>query len=90
MDSKITLSFDKDIIEQAKTFAASQDISLSRLTEFLYRQITSGQYKDLEELPVADWVNMIAEGDVEYKSKQSSRKSLKHEFLSKKRRSSKS
>lgn len=84
MDAKITLSFDKDIIEQAKTFAASQDISLSRLTEFLYRQITSGNYKSLEELPVADWVNMIAEGEVEYKTKQRSRKSLKHEFLSKK------
>ena len=84
MDSKITLSFDKDVIEQAKSFAASQDISLSRLTEFLYRQITSGNYKNLEELPVADWVNMIAEGEAEYKTRPRGRKSLKEEFLSNK------
>ena len=42
MDAKITLSFDRDIIVKAKDFADSQNISLSRLTEFLYRQITSG------------------------------------------------
>ncbi len=81
MDSKITLSFDESVIEKAKKFADSQNISLSRLTEFLYRKITSENYQDLESLPVADWVSLLAEGETEYKTKQTSRKSLKHEYL---------
>ena len=81
MDAKITLSFDRDIIEKAKKFAEAQNVSLSRLTEFLYRQITSGSYKNLEELPVSDWVLMVAEGKAEYKTRQRPRKSIKKEFF---------
>ncbi|WP_143960069.1 DUF6364 family protein [Litoribacter populi] len=80
MDSKITLSFDKDTIEKAKAFAEAHNISLSRLTEFLYAQITSGDYKSLDELPVSDWVHAVAEGQAEYHTK-SSRKSLKEDFF---------
>jgi len=85
MDTKITLSFDKDIIKKAKEFAGSQNMSLSRLTEFLYRQITSGDYKDLAEFPIADWVNTLAEGETEYKTKPRSRSSLKREYLESKK-----
>lgn len=81
MDSKITLSFDKEVIKKAKRFAASQNISLSRLTEMLLRKITSGQYKSLEEFPIADWVHRLAEGEVEYKTRPLSRKRLKQEFF---------
>jgi hypothetical protein len=81
MDAKITLSFSQDVIIKAKKFADSQNISLSRLTEFLYAKITSGQYKSLEELPVSEWVNLLAEGEAEYKTKPSSRKALKTEYL---------
>lgn len=72
MDAKITLSFNQDIADKAKQFAADNNISLSRLTEFLYKKITDGQYSDLEELPISDWVNMVAEGEVEYKRKNAS------------------
>jgi hypothetical protein len=81
MDAKITLSFDKDVIEKAKKFAESQNMSLSRLMEFLLGQITSGQYKNLEDLPVSDWVNEIAEGPAEYVTRKRTRKSMKSEFL---------
>jgi hypothetical protein len=81
MDAKITLSFDRDIIEKAKSFAEAQNVSLSRLTEFLYRQITSGSYKSLEELPVSDWVLMVAEGKAEYKTRHRSRKSMQKDFF---------
>lgn len=57
MDSKVTLSFNGEIIGKAKRFAEQNNISLSRLTEFLYKQITTGEYKSLDELQVADWVN---------------------------------
>ena len=81
MDAKITLSFDKEVIAKAKTFAKAQNISLSRMMEFLLRQITSGNYKNLENLPVSDWVNRLAEGEAHYITRPVSRKALKNEFL---------
>ncbi len=80
MDAKITLSFDKEVIEKAKKYAESQNISLSRLTEFLLRQIISGSYKTLEDLPVSDWVNQLAEGRAEYMTKKRSRGPMKNEY----------
>lgn len=85
MDAKITLSFNADTISKAKKFAEDQNISLSRLTEFLYKQLTSSNYKSLDELPIADWVQMVAEGEAEYKRTPRSRKSMKDEFLSSKK-----
>ena len=79
MDTKVTLHFDKEVIDKAKEFAAANNISLSRLTEFLYRQITSGNYKTLEKFPVNDWVNQIAEGEAVYKKRK--RKDTKNEFF---------
>lgn len=79
MDAKITLSFNKDVIQDAKTFAAAHGISLSRLTEFIFKQITSNNYASLEELPISDWVNVIAEEGIEY-TKSPSRKQTKSEF----------
>ena len=80
MDAKITLSFNEEIIGKAKKFADDNNISLSRLTEFLYSKITSSHYQQLEDLPVADWVSMLAEGEVKYQKISPSRKSLKKEY----------
>jgi hypothetical protein len=80
MDSKITLAFDTDVISKAKQFADKNNISLSRLTEFLFRKITSGSYTSLEDLPIADWVNMVSEGEAEYHRKPRSRKELKKSY----------
>jgi hypothetical protein len=82
MDTKITLSFDQNVIEKAKEFAASQGISLSRLTEFLYEKITTAPkaYASLEDIPIADFISMVAEEEVTYKSIAKSSKSLKKEY----------
>ena len=80
MDAKITLRFNEDIISKAKRFADDNNISLSRLTEFLYSKITSAHYQQLEDLPVADWVSMLAEGEVKYQKSTPSRKTLKKEY----------
>lgn len=85
MDAKVTLSFNKEVIGKAKQFAEQNNISLSRLTEFLLRQITTGEYKSLDELPVADWVNQVAEGKAEYHTKVRKRKDMKAEYLSSKK-----
>jgi hypothetical protein len=80
MDAKVTLSFDKEVIEKAKKYAESQNISLSRLTEFLLRQITTGNYKALEEFPVSEWVNQLAEGSGKYLTRKRTGKSLRNEY----------
>lgn len=84
MDAKITLSFDQQVIKQAKEFAEKNNISLSRLTEFIYRQMTSNNYKNLEDLPIADWVNQVAEEKPEYE-KSISRKKMKSDFFDSKK-----
>lgn len=80
MDAKVTLSFDSEVIKEAKEFAASNNISLSRLTEFLYRQITSKNYQSLEDFPISDWVNQVAEEAAEYR-RATPRKKMKSEFF---------
>jgi hypothetical protein len=78
MDAKLTLSFDSSVIENAKEFADARGLSLSRLTEYLYRQVTSGSYISIDDFPIADWVNQVADGEAVYKRR--SRKSTKDEY----------
>jgi hypothetical protein len=85
MDAKITLSFDKEVIRNAKEYAASQNISLSRLVEFLLRKTTNGVFSSMEDYPISDWVRQVAEGPAEYHTKKRSRKDSKDEFFSSKR-----
>ena len=82
MDARITLSFDAEVIKKAKAFAARNNMSLSRLTEYFYRSITSGHYKNLEELPIADWVSKVAEGDPEYRLNRRISSERKKEYYS--------
>jgi hypothetical protein len=86
MDTKITLSFDEDVIAKAKRFADSHNMSLSRLTEFLYSKLTKNNYATLEDLPLSDWVNMVAEGPAEYVTKRKSSKQQKDEFYESRKR----
>ena len=79
MDPKITLSFDESVINKAKRFAADNNISLSRLTKFLLNKVTSKTYQFLEDLPIADWVNMVGEGV--YQTKPRKMKDLKSEYF---------
>ena len=82
MDSKITLSFDEGVIAKGKKYAEKNNISLSRLIEFLLKQVTSTSYQSLEDFPISDWVNQVAEGDAVYLTKaKRTRKSSKEEFF---------
>jgi uncharacterized protein with von Willebrand factor type A (vWA) domain len=85
MDAKITLSFDKSVIQKAKKFADDNDISLSRLMEFLLTKVTSSSLKSIDELPLSDWIQQLSEGKVEYIRSNRPRKSLKKEFFEKKK-----
>ena len=85
MDAKITLSFNKSVIEKAKEYADRNNISLSRLTEFLLSKVTSSTHKSLEDLPISDWVFMVSEGEVEYQTKARKNKDLKKEYFKSKK-----
>ena len=84
MDSKITLSFDQQVIAQAKAFAEANNISLSRLTEFLLSKVVSKKYRSLDELPVSDWVSLVSEGQAEYVRKNAA-STVKKDYLESRR-----
>ena len=85
MDAKITLSFNEAVIKKAKEYAEANNISLSRMIEFLLQKITSSNYSSLEDFPISDSVQQIAEGEAVYQTKQRSRKSAKEEFYKSKK-----
>jgi len=85
MDSKITLSFNESVIKKAKKYAEANNISLSRLIEFLLTKITTVQYQSLEDFPITDWVNEVSEGKAIYQTKKRTRKASKSEYFSSKK-----
>lgn len=85
MDVKLTLGLDENVVNKAKRYAEKNNISLSRLVEFLLQKTTSTSYASMEDLPISDWVSMVAEGPAEYQTKKKSRKSLKTEYYSSKK-----
>lgn len=85
MDIKVTLSFDEEIVNKAKQYAANNNISLSRLIEFLLTKVTTKEYQSLEDFPISDWVSMVAEGEAVYQTKNTNRKKMKDEFFASKK-----
>lgn len=85
MDTKITLSFDESAISKAKKYAEENNISLSRLTEFLYNKVTGSHHSSLEDYPIAEWVNMLSEGEVEYQHKPKESKKLSSAYFKNKK-----
>lgn len=79
MNTKLTLSFNESVINKAKIYAEKNNLSLSKLTEILYQKITSTDYASLEDLPISDWVNALAEEAPVYNTKRT-RQSTKDEF----------
>ncbi len=85
MDAKVTLSFDEAVIRQAKKYAEKNNISLSRLVEFVLQRISASNFQSLEEFPIAEWVSKVAEGEAVYQSKRRNRKSSKAEYFNSKK-----
>jgi antitoxin component of RelBE/YafQ-DinJ toxin-antitoxin module len=83
-NSKVTLSFNAQVIAQAKAYAEQNGISLSRLTEILLRRLTSNPSYNIEDFPVSDWVNYVSEGKAEYVATPSDFKKRKAEMRSEK------
>ena len=86
MDTKLTLSFDAGVAERAKAFAEANNISLSRLIEFMLSKVTDKRYRSLDELPVSDWIHQVAEGEVTYVRKNAAEQNVKKDYLASRRR----
>ena len=79
MDAKLTVSFDEDVIREAKDYASQNGLSLSRMLEFLLRKVVSSKERQLYDWPIADWVKELAEGSVEYRAKPFTNKEIRAE-----------
>ena len=82
MDAKVTFSFDEGIVNRAKRYAEKNNISLSRLVEFLLKKTTPANYSSLEDLPISDWVSQVAEGEAVCQTRKKSRKAARAEYFS--------
>lgn len=85
MDTKLTLSFDEDIINKAKKYAEQNNISLSRMIEHLLAKVVEKPYQSLEDFPISDWVTMVADGDAIYQTKKSKKVAHSDEFFASKK-----
>lgn len=84
MDQKVTLSFDNEVILKAKKYAEENNISLSRLIEYLLTRVTSDEYRSLEDFPIDEWVHQLAEGEATYQVNRTRKRAKKEFFESKK------
>ncbi|MBL4651839.1 MAG: hypothetical protein JKY53_03095 [Flavobacteriales bacterium] len=63
MDTKLTLSLDKAIIERAKTYAKSQQLSLSKLIESYLSSLTRNEKKIGEITPLVQSLSGVINPD---------------------------
>ena len=56
MDSKLTLSLDSSVISQAKKYAKSQNVSLSKLIEMYLKYVTK---EDVEKIKISPIVKEL-------------------------------
>lgn len=74
MDAKLTLKLNQVVIENAKTYARNQKISLSRLIENYLQALTANESKS--EFEISPFVKSISTGkslpnDLDYKNEYS-------------------
>lgn len=69
MDKKLTLSLNKDVIENAKVFAKKNKISLSKLIESYLRSIAENKVKELEITPLVKSLSGVIELPVDFNAR---------------------
>lgn len=79
MNTKLTLQLNKDIIEQAKEYAKSQDVSLSKLIESILSKLVTDQSK-AELSPLVKSLSGIIELPAEYDYKEEYGKYLSEKY----------
>ncbi|MBP7509598.1 MAG: hypothetical protein KA807_17425 [Prolixibacteraceae bacterium] len=69
MDTKLTLNVDKNVIEQAKEYAKSHKISLSRLIESYLSSLNTKKDREIDITPLVESLSGVIklENDFDYK-----------------------
>lgn len=70
MYTKLTLNIDKSVIEQAKKYAKSQKISLSRLVESYLASIIDDSKNDIEITPLVKNLSGVIQLDSDFDHKE--------------------
>jgi hypothetical protein len=68
MNNKLTLSLDKDIIEKAKIYASSMNISLSSVIQSYLEKLTMTEQNDEEIAPFINSLSGVIKLDSDYKN----------------------
>ena len=69
MDKKLTLSLDKSIIESAKNYAKSNNISLSKLIESYLTTLTKQKRNSTEITPLVESLSGVINLDDDFDAK---------------------
>ena len=69
MDKKLTLSLDKSIIESAKNYAKSNNISLSKLIESYLTTLTKQKRNSTEITPLVESLSGVINLDEDFDAK---------------------
>ena len=69
MDKELALSLDKTIIESAKNYAKSNNISLSKLIESYLRTFTKGRRNPAEITPLVESLSGVISLDKDFDAK---------------------
>ena len=78
MNTKLTLNLDKDVIEEAKTYAKDHKVSLSKLIENYLTSLTTSKEKSRKVSPLVESLTGVIPSEA-----QDDRKGYR-EFISKK------
>lgn len=66
MDTKLTLKLDQEIIEKAKKYAKSNDISLSKLIESYLTSLTKNKKSSTEITPLVESLSGVISLDNDF------------------------
>ncbi len=81
MQTKLTLTLDNQVIEQAKAYSKQNRISLSKLVEFYFKSI-SGPDKELNKIPpITKELSGIAKFETNKSDKELLSEALNKKFL---------
>lgn len=82
MDSKLTLSVDKQLTEKAKMYARSQGRSLSDLVESYFKILTSEEFEKVSQVsPRIKALKGVLKVDVDYNYKEELSKELSKKYM---------
>lgn len=80
MDTKLTLKLDQEIIENAKKYAKSKEISLSKLIESYLATLTNKKKKSSNITPLVKSLSGVIKIDKDLDTKEEYRKYLTEKY----------